>query len=635
MSSRDELIRYLQKHSEPITVKNIAFDLGVTPRTIQNYLKSIRDEHKYQIETSQKGVFLAASGPSAGKEEVRIPQNYEERKMWILRKGLLNDYPMYMDHIGSYLGISYTTLQSELNRMRKDLAPYKLRIRIHGDEFSFAGSDYNKKAFVSKLIYDETGSELLSVAKLNDMFPAYNAESIKTIIANVLKEKKYYIDEFSLMNLVLHILISLNTHAHNSNITDNSIPLKNRATSENFVSVIDDIFKQITQLYPCDFTNDEKYQIYVLLTTRVTSDTIAQSEAKIEEVTDYRTVALLDKIVAHVGDIYQLDLNESRFRIGFAMHLYNMLIRADQQVRLHNPLLQTIKITSPFIYDIAIYISTLIHNETGLEVNDDEISYIALHVGARLEEVRETESKLKTVIVCPNYYSYVGRQVQNIPSMYSKEIYVSVIVSNPEELSNSGTADLIISTVPIERHHSDCVVITNFVSEADKTAIQDAILQAKKDKIREKDRGLLRRLFSKDLFKAGAVYKNQDEAMRSVCQRMYLAKYVGSDFLEKTKEREVISPTNYGRLAIPHPVNYYSVQTVIEVTTLSRPVQWASSMISIIFTIAISKKDYPEFQNIFGFLTSICMDHNAIDLLSAAKTYEEFMDRLMNLYEKQ
>lgn len=122
--------------------------------------------------------------------------------------------------------------------------------------------------------------------------------------------------------------------------------------------------------------------------------------------------------------------------------------------------------------------------------------------------------------------------------------------------------------------------------------------------------------------------------MHDVCARMARARYVASDFLERTKQREQISPTNYGKIAIPHPSDYFSVKTVIEVTILKRSILWNTSQVNIIFTIALARDDYPEFQNIFSFLTSICIDPNSMSLLSSAGTYEEFMNVLMTLYEK-
>lgn len=634
MSSANELLKYLQDHPGYTTVKKIAFDLGVTPRTIQNYLKTIRAEHSYLIITSQKGVRLTENWEQDRILNVRVPQNYEERKMWILRKCLLNGLPVTMEQASQYFGISYATLLSEINRMRKELAPDKLRIGIHDDVITFIGSEYQKRAYISKMIYEEAGPQMLSIEKLNDMFPEYDANKIRQIISDTIRKYQYYIDEFSLINVVLHVLISLNTYQDKTRSAD-SLPLSERTSEAHFTQMVEDMCTQLEAVYHNHFTNDEKYQFYVLFTTRATRDTKEMQSKKIEDLTDKYTADLLDKIINSVRDVYQLNLDVPTFKIGFAMHLYNMLIRANEQVKLHNPLLENIKITSPFIYDIAIYISGVITRETGLRINDDEISYIALHVGVRLEEIHSIESRLNTFIVCPDYYAYSSFQVRKIPDMFKDVLYISQIVQNPDELSKLIKPDLIISTVPLPHIKTAVVQISPLVTETDRNMISKSVQEVKHRKERDNGRSLMHSLFSESVFKKDALYDDQEEAMKDISRRMQKAGFVGPDYYEKMMEREVISPTNFGRIAIPHPIDYYSRETVISVTILKKPIVWNNSSVSIILAIAVCRKDYPIFQNIFSFLTSICMDATSMERLYKAKDYNDFMRILMDLYEKE
>lgn len=634
MSNANELLKYLQDHPGFTTVKKIAFDLGVTPRTIQNYLKTIRSEHSYMIVTSQKGVRLKENWEQDRILNVRIPQNYEERKMWIQRKGLLNGQPLTMDRVSQYFGISYATLLGEINRMRKELAQDKLRIGIHDDVITFIGSEYQKRAYISKMIYDEAGPRMLSIEKLNDMFPDYDANKIRQIISDTIRKYQYYIDEFSLINVVLHVLISLNTYQNKARYTD-SLPLSERTSEAHFTQMTEEMCSRLEAVYHNHFTNDEKYQFYVLITTRATRDSKEMQSKKIEDLTDKYTADLLDKIIDSVRDVYQLNLDVPDFKIGFAMHLYNMLIRANEKVKLHNPLLGNIKITSPFIYDIAIYISGVITRETGLKINDDEISYIALHVGVRLEEIHSIESRLNTFIVCPNYYAYSSFQVRKIPEMFKDILYISQIVQNPDELTKLIRSDLIITTIPLPQVKDPVVQISPLVTENDRSLITKSVQEIRHRKERDRGRSLMHSLFAESVFKKDASYSSQEEAMRDIAKRMQKAGFVGPDYYEKTMEREAISPTNFGRIAIPHPIDYYSRETVISATILKKPIIWNNSNISIILAIAVCRKDYPIFQNIFSFLTSICMDATSMEHLYKAKDYNDFMRILMDLYEKE
>jgi mannitol/fructose-specific phosphotransferase system IIA component len=101
--------------------------------------------------------------------------------------------------------------------------------------------------------------------------------------------------------------------------------------------------------------------------------------------------------------------------------------------------------------------------------------------------------------------------------------------------------------------------------------------------------------------------------MRDIAKRMQKAGFVGPDYYEKPIDRE----------------------TVIAATILKKPIIWNNSNISIILAIAVCRKDYPIFQNIFSFLTSICMDATSMEHLYKAKDYNDFMRILMGLYEKE
>ena len=64
-----------------------------------------------------------------------------------------------------------------------------------------------------------------------------------------------------------------------------------------------------------------------------------------------------------------------------------------------NPLTASIKAAYPLIYELAVYIASELARTEGIVVNDDEIAYIAMHVGAYLDRRRSRGERVRVAVV--------------------------------------------------------------------------------------------------------------------------------------------------------------------------------------------------------------------------------------------
>ena len=56
------------------------------------------------------------------------------------------------------------------------------------------------------------------------------------------------------------------------------------------------------------------------------------------------------------------------------------------------------------IYDISVSLAATIKEKTGISINDDEIAYIAFHLGSALEAQKSLTEKITVALYCPSYY---------------------------------------------------------------------------------------------------------------------------------------------------------------------------------------------------------------------------------------
>lgn len=630
MDKKEKVIFYLNNQKDIINVKKIALDLDVSVRTIQNYIRQIKDEYPDSIETGQQGVKIVKK--IILDENEGVPKNSSERETYILRSVLLNNEPKTIYEYSQFFCISYSTLQNEIIKIRKRIERFNLKLKTKDDILYITGSSEDRKSLISEMIYNESQNSLISLKSLNDIFPVYDVAQIRKMILAELGKKKLYIDEFSLVNLLLHILISMDQNTYNTvtNIKSNFESYND--LNHHFIEIIENICNQLEKDYNVIFMDQNKQQFILLLMTRAIKNISKNSESEIKELVENDKNDLLEEIIKNVNDIYSIDLNVSEFKVGFSLHIKNMLIRLNEEVHLHNPLLDNIKTTSPFIYDIAVYISNYIQDREKVKICEDEIAYIALHVGSRIEEIRALINKAKAVLICPQYYSYHNSQIRKIESLFRDDLAIMEIITNPDDLIDERNCDFIISTIPLV-NKNNIVQISNFLNDNDKINIQNEIFRQKKNKKIINSRSLFQTIFIESLFEVGVVYENEIDAINKMGKRLIDLELTNEDYITKIFEREKISPTNFGKVAIPHPIDFYSKKTVFEVSILKEPILWGESEVSIVFMLVVSKEDYPYFQEIFSFLASVCMDSYNLEKIISCKNYNDFLKLMLVLYQ--
>ena len=95
----------------------------------------------------------------------------------------------------------------------------------------------------------------------------------------------------------------------------------------------------------------------------------------------------------YISQKTQTDLNE-HIHIALTDHIAFALKRLDQDIVFHNPFLFETREIYPVEYEFAKYAIELIHEKMGVDLGEDEIGFVALHIHSGLtnrhiNEVRE------------------------------------------------------------------------------------------------------------------------------------------------------------------------------------------------------------------------------------------------------
>lgn len=108
---------------------------------------------------------------------------------------------------------------------------------------------------------------------------------------------------------------------------------------------------------------------------------------------DEKLIEVIGEVVMYISQKTQTELNE-HIHIALTDHIAFALKRLEQDIVFHNPFLFETKEIYPTEYEFAKYAIELIHEKMGVDLGEDEIGFVALHIHSGLtnrhiNEVRE------------------------------------------------------------------------------------------------------------------------------------------------------------------------------------------------------------------------------------------------------
>jgi len=374
-----------------------------------------------------------------------------------------------------------------------------------------------------------------------------------------------------------------------------------------------------------------------LLTTRVV--TPGQNEPVQSVVDNYVVPEHLDtvrRIVGQVGEEYLLDLDDETFMVRFALHVGNLIARAQDNSYSRNPLVKSIKTSYPMIYDVAVFMASQIQREKSITINDDEISYIAMHLGSHLERQSRNEERLSVAIVSPGYYDMHDILRQHIERALGEEVAVEVVVTRTDVDSSDFATDLVLSTIAFKGAGDNVVVIQPFLTENDVENIRRAISRVRRHRrrIRIKDDLLL--YFDESLFLRNVQAPDEASMIRVLGDLMVERGIIDESYIDGAIERELLSSTAFTEsIAVPHAMAMSATRTSIAIAVNETAMPWGENRVNVIALIAFNSGGRASFQSIFDQFVEVFADRaDVLELIRKSTGFTEFIEELVRMIDK-
>lgn len=630
-----KLIRILSDYTEFVTASSLAANMDVSTRSIKSYIQEINSVYPEAIESSREGYRIDKQAARRILEEsgTHIPQSSQERIVYIINSLIKSDTSVNTYDLCDEMFISYSTIKNDLQAVKSKLRKYDLQLNNNHDNLTVSGLEKNKRRLLSSILYDESNVNFVNLETIQNIFPEIEIELIKDSLLEIFDRFHYFVNDYSLINLVLHITIAID-RIRNRNVNTEDIRDMPPISSHEY-ELARGIARKIEQDFRIEYNQAEVYELALLLISRATAiDYQSITVSNLEDFITPECLALVRELISDVNSYYYIDLTEPEFLIRFALHIRNLLQRSKNNYFSRNPLTEEIKTSCPLIYDVSVCLSSTIKERTGISINDDEIAYIAFHLGSTLEAQKNLSEKVTAALYCPSYYDTNVKLTDTINRHFSSELLITNIFTEERELEKTGKNDLVLSTVPLNSViQLPLLQISPFFTEKDVQSLRRQLTEIKTNKRRKQFREYLEYLIVPEFFERRDDLTDYDQVVRHMVGKMVSMGYVDEDFEQDIRAMEQLSATAFQDFAIPHAMKMRAHRTGINVLISDTPVKWGDKQVRIVLMLCFNRDERFIFNEIFEPLTMVLSSRENVKRLVTAGDYQEFIGMLAGFME--
>ncbi|MCW4457568.1 BglG family transcription antiterminator [Microbacterium sp. MPKO10] len=625
-----QLLTQLMRSTGWQTAGELADALGVTSRSIRTYIAAVKAKADPLpvIESGPDGYRLDREAYAAyvsAAETVSDEGTPRERLHRLVRLLVDDENGFDVFETASALFISDSTLETDLSRVRALLADTQLELKRTGSRVVLQGSELARRRLLSRLFRDETTHGMAELDAIQRAFESESLGSFKTDLIDALQSSGYYINDYGMDNVLLHIAIAADRAGR-------SQPVEAAGRETGADAELRDVVRRLSRTHFAEPLGeaDVGYIAYLLSTRAVAPRPDADASVASEYFTP-EEFATVRAIAERASDEYLVDLTDVDFLTRLTVHVSNLLERAEDQSYSRNPLTKSIKTAYPMIYELAVFLASGLHDARGIVVNDDEIAYIAMHIGAHLQQQTRRDELATCVLVCPNYYDLQAMLADRVVQALGDALTVTRVVTRTDVPWSRLDADLILTTIEPPVPAENIVHIQPFLSPADVDKVRAALSRTRRLARRASIRDELLRYLDESLFVRDINAQGEEAVIRVLGERMLQQGVIDAGYIEGAIERERMSSTAFtDTLAVPHAMEMTARRTSIAIAVNERSMPWGDGRVNVVALIAFSAEGRAQFQEVFDQFVEVFSERDDVaSIIRSGRTFSTFIDELV------
>lgn len=409
-----KIVDVLLKQQSYITINHISEELHVSNKTIRNDLQIVeewlRDNQLRLIKKTGVGVWIEGS-PNAKlhilervreKNKTIIDYSPEARKIFIgMQLTAFESCRIY--ELSDRLYVSRATIHKDILALTKTLTMFKIQLhRKNNNGISIEGKEKNIRNFLLELMLRDNGYQMfMDIIRNEDyqcdgslVFPGLEVsdDEVMDFTSCILRSGNGYINSLGFQSLILVLLRMFVTYlriqdAHFVHLSDSFIE---ELKLEPFYKEARELSDRLSNHYRMRIPDMEiRYlQVYFLA---------LQNSKDLSEEDKQEAYALTQALVSSWSDQLHLPFDKDEELIQeIYTHLCPAITRFRHGIPNENPLMQEIFNLYKRTFEVTKRSISCVEEHFHCKVSDDEVGYLALHLAASLERMKQP---LKTILV--------------------------------------------------------------------------------------------------------------------------------------------------------------------------------------------------------------------------------------------
>lgn len=632
---QDRLLAALVRDGEWATAATLADSLGVTPRSIRSYVTAVnaRVPSGAAIESGPQGY---RAGPDAGAAlrsagEAGTPR---DRLHTLVRLLLDSADGIDVFDTAEQLHVSSATVEADLARVRGLLGGTELTLERSAQRARLLGTETAQRRLLSRLAHDEMDAGSFDLDALRrtlgeESVGARAFGPFKTELVTELGALGYFVNEFGITDVVMHIAIAADRVSRDRGLEEPSV-----AVQPGQQEVADILVRLAEEHLDVRLGTGDAAHLSTLVLTRVVAPG-ARPGDRARSPLDPEVESAVREMVTAAAAEFLVDIAHEDFILRLALHVQNLRQRAREQAWSRNPLTRSLKSTYPMIFEVAVFIANGLQERLGIPLLDDEIAYIAMHVGGRLERSRRADQLLTATIVCPGYYELHELLRSSVARSLGQAIEVVGVETRVDPDWASIDTDLVLTTIdpaPSLGDRGDRIVrIQPFLTDADIDRVQQAAGRVRRSRRLGRLRAELERYFDPSAFRRGLDGMDAEAVIRLLGGMLVEQGVIDDDYVERTIEREKLSSTAFtDALAVPHALGMTASRTAIAIGIAEPSMPWGEGRVQVVALVAFSESDREAFQTVFEQFVEVFSERESVQRIVRRGTdFAAFLDELV------
>lgn len=628
----DRLFRLLQSNA-CMTGKQLARELGVTPRTVINYIRQINEQSGAPVIISSPAGYSLNSAshydlPAPAQD---IPQDRQQRFLYLLKLLLLSPRTgVDAFDLADEMLVSYSLLKKEIAGFNDTLKAFRISIVSHNNIISIEGSERDKRRVVSAFIRKEQQGNVLDLEQLQNYFGEEMIRCVSRIIREEVQRGDSSINDFSLLNLLLHLCIVIDRLRLGQSLREETANPIRLHVSADSGEVAHRIIERVEAAYGVTLGPIDRAQMTSLIQAHI--HTIGcQAADPAEELRDNELFVFLKETMEELRHTFYLDFTSLDFLVPFTLHVSNLLLRLTNHIQIENPVKDTFRDSSAFLYDVAVALMNRLTIRYGIteKVSDDEFSFIVMHLALEMERQRHNAANVRCLLYFPKYLTIAQDLPARLQQRFEDSMEIVAVVDSREGVQTHDF-DILISYVDAAPFAAGRFVrISPVPTFADYTRLDEAITAVAEAKLLENFRLVFPFYFEEKNFFFREDAMVQQDAIHLLCRNLVEGGYVDADFEARVLDREKAISTAYDSFALPHAVSPGVRSACVSVLVCPGGIRWEEKTVFCVMLMAVDPQELTDFQTMYNALSLRLLEADFVEHMKKCPTFPAFQKLML------